>query len=88
MRDRSFDDPENSKTSKMEEANKLSFLPFLFFHQTLFLPSPSLHVLTIYLHLIPTFYAKPSRPHLLLLLPTKSLFLRSLPSVNLVDANT
>lgn len=30
------DDPENSKSSKMEESRKLSSLPFLFFRQTHF----------------------------------------------------
>lgn len=60
MCDCSFGDPENPETSKTAETNKLSFPPFLFFSQTVFLRSPSLHIPTIHLHLIPTFYAKPS----------------------------
>lgn len=62
MCDCSFGDPENPETSKTEETNKLSFPPFLFFSQTLFLRSPSLHIPTIHLHLIRTFYAKPFPP--------------------------
>lgn len=83
MWDCSFDDPENFKTSKMVETNKLSFLPFLFFYQTLFFHSPSLHVLTIYLHQIHTFYAKPSAPAA----SYQSVFSLCLPCDNLVAVN-